>query len=80
MSEVSTRRLLWIHATNLLLTVLTLGLYKPFAAVRLVKYRVESMHLSVDGSLEEFMADQTVDDAGALGQEAGDLFDIEIAL
>jgi uncharacterized membrane protein YjgN (DUF898 family) len=80
MSEVSTRRLLWIHAMNLLLTVLTLGLYKPFAAVRLVKYRVESMHLSVDGSLEEFMADQTVDDAGALGQEAGDLFDIEIAL
>jgi uncharacterized membrane protein YjgN (DUF898 family) len=80
LSEVSGRKLLWIHASNLLLIVLTLGLYKPFAAIRLLKYRVESMSLVVDGSLEEFMSDQSVDEAGAIGQEAGDLFDIEIAL
>jgi uncharacterized membrane protein YjgN (DUF898 family) len=80
LSEVVARKLLWIHASNLLLIVLTLGLYKPFAAIRLLKYRVESMSLAVDGSLEEFMSDQSVDETGAIGQEAGDLFDIEIAL
>jgi uncharacterized membrane protein YjgN (DUF898 family) len=79
-SEARGRSLLWIHASNLLLIVLTFGLYKPFAAIRLLKYRVESMSLIVDGNLEDFMADQTIDTAGAIGQEAGDLFDIEIAL
>ena len=79
-SEVSGKRLLWIHASNLALIILTLGLYKPFATIRLLKYRVESMNLDVDGNLEDFMADQGVDNAGALGQEVGDLFDIEIAL
>jgi uncharacterized membrane protein YjgN (DUF898 family) len=79
-STVSARRLLLIHASNLLLIMLTCGLYKPFAAVRLMKYRVENMILIPAGNLEEFLADQSTDDAGAIGQEAGDLFDIDIAL
>ncbi|GAB3538947.1 YjgN family protein [Noviherbaspirillum agri] len=79
-SNASARSLLWIHATNLILITLTFGLYKPFAAVRLAKYRVESMMLVPDGDLEEFFADNNVDTAGAVGQEAGDLFDIDIAL
>jgi uncharacterized membrane protein YjgN (DUF898 family) len=79
-STVQARKLLWIHASNLMLITLTFGLYKPFATVRLVKYRVESMIFIPSGDLEEFLADQTVNDAGAFGQEAGDLFDIDIAL
>lgn len=79
-STAGARRLLWIHASNLLLIIFTCGLYKPFAAVRLIKYKVESMVLTPVGNLEEFLADQSVDDAGAMGQEAGDFFDIDIAL
>lgn len=79
-SRASARRLLWIHTTNLLLVTLTLGLYKPFAQIRVLKYRVESLTLVPDGSLEEFMCDHAGDNTGALGQESGDLFDIEIAL
>lgn len=79
-SKVSARKLLWIHAGNLMLITLTFGLYKPFAVVRLARYRVESMALVPAGSLEDFLADQSVDHAGAIGQEAGDLFDIDIAL
>jgi len=74
------RELLFIHATNLLFITLSCGLYKPFAIIRLVKYRVESLHLVPDGSLEEFLCDHAGDNTGAVGQEAGDLFDIEIAL
>jgi uncharacterized membrane protein YjgN (DUF898 family) len=79
-STVSARKLLWIHASNLMLITLTLGLYKPFAEIRLLKYRIESMVLLPESDLEEFLADQSIDDAGAIGQEAGDLFDFDIAL
>jgi uncharacterized membrane protein YjgN (DUF898 family) len=79
-SSVSARKLFWIHASNLGLIMLTFGLYKPFATVRLVKYRVESLALAPHAGLEEFFADQTVDEAGAVGQEASEFFDIDIAL
>lgn len=79
-STVSARKLLAIHASNLVLIILTLGLYKPFAIVRLTRYRVECMSMIPSGVLEEYLADQTADNAGAIGQEAGDLFDIDIAL
>lgn len=79
-STTSARKLFWIHASNLALITLTLGLYKPFATVRLIQYRVENMALVVNEQLEEFSADAEGDQAGAIGQEAGDLFDIDIAL
>lgn len=79
-SGTSARKLLWLHASNLALITVTFGLYKPFAAVRLAKYRVESMVFLPSGDLEEFMADQSADAPGAIGQEVGDLFDIDIAL
>jgi uncharacterized membrane protein YjgN (DUF898 family) len=79
-SAAKARQLLWIHSSNLLFVTLTLGLYKPFAQMRLMKYRVECLTLIPDGSLEEFMCDHAGTNAGALGQETGDLFDIEIAL
>jgi uncharacterized membrane protein YjgN (DUF898 family) len=79
-STVNARRLLWIHTTNLMLVTVTFGLYKPFGLIRVMKYRVECLALIPDGSLDEFMCDHAGDNAGALGQESGDLFDIEIAL
>ncbi|MES2017178.1 MAG: YjgN family protein [Pseudomonadota bacterium] len=79
-SDVKARQLLWIHSSNLLLVTLTLGLYKPFAQIRVMKYRVECLTLVPDGNLEEFMCDHAGNNASALAQETGDLFDIEIAL
>ena len=79
-STASARKLFWIHASNLALIMLTLGLYKPFAAVRLVRYRLENLALVPHGDLDEFFSDQTVDGAGAAGEEAGEFFDIDIAL
>lgn len=79
-STASARKLLWIHASNLALITLTFGLFKPFAVVRLIKYRVESMTLVPAGTLDDFSWDASADTAGAVGQEAGDLFDIDIAL
>ena len=79
-SRASARKLLWIHASNLMLITLTLGLYKPFATVRLVRYRVGCMALVASGSLNDLHADRGADRIGAAGQEAGYLFDIDIGL
>lgn len=79
-STASARKLFWIHASNLGLIMLTLGLYKPFAAVRLVRYRLENLVLVPHGDLDDFVSDRSVDGAGAAGEEAGEFFDIDIAL
>jgi uncharacterized membrane protein YjgN (DUF898 family) len=80
-SAVQTKQLLAIHASNLALITLTLGFYKPFAAVKRMKYRIESVTLvPLADDLETILADQANDHAGAIGQEAGDLFDIDIAI
>ena len=79
-SRARARALLGIHASNLLLIALTFGLFKPFAAVRLARYRIESIALVPGADLEDFLADQSAAQVGAAGQEAGDLFDIDIAL
>jgi uncharacterized membrane protein YjgN (DUF898 family) len=79
-SVASARKLLWIHASNLILMTLTLGLYKPFAAIRVAKYRIECMTLIPADNLEQFWADHAMDRTTALGQETGDLFDIDISL
>ncbi len=79
-SKLGARWLLWIHLSNLVLIILTFGLYKPFAVIRLLKCKLEHIRLVPSGNLEEFLADQSISDAGAMGQEAGDFFDIDIAL
>jgi len=38
------------------------------------------MTLVPDGDMEAFLASHSIDSAGAAGQEAGDFFDIDIAL
>jgi uncharacterized membrane protein YjgN (DUF898 family) len=55
-------------------------LFKPFAAIRLVTYRLENLGLIATDSLDEILADPENDEAGAVGQEAGDFFDIDIAI
>jgi uncharacterized membrane protein YjgN (DUF898 family) len=80
-SNVEIKKLLAIHASNIALITLTLGLYKPFATVKRMRYRIESVALiPAADDLETVLADHTDDYAGAIGQEAGDLFDIDIAL
>lgn len=79
-STASARQLLWLHTANLLLIVLTCGLYKPFAAVRLASYRVASVALVGDGDFDSVEANANGRRGGALGQEAGELFNFDIGL
>ena len=78
-SRVSVARVLFIALTNLVAIVCTLGLYTPFATIRMMKYRIEAMALLADGSLDDFVAAAQVQ-AGALGEGAADLLDLDLAL
>lgn len=77
-SNVRARGLFGIYLTNFIGILLTLGLYKPFADIRLARYRLEHMALAVEGSLDEFVAGQQ-QGLGAAGEEAADLFDFDIS-
>jgi len=77
-SDVHARKMLWIMLTNLIGVILTLGLYKPFADIRLTRYRIENMGLIPHGDLDQVLADHE-QDVSATGEGATDLFDIDIS-
>ena len=76
-STIRRGRFVWINVTNLIATVLTLGLARPWAAVRLAKFLAAATALEVEGSLDDYLG--TVKDSGAaVGAEYIDVegFDI----
>ncbi|WP_228527081.1 YjgN family protein [Noviherbaspirillum soli] len=78
-SRVALGRVAFIALTNLLAILCTLGLYMPFAKMRMMKYRLESVGLLVDGSLDDFVADAQAQ-AGATGEGVADLLDFDLSL
>jgi len=78
-SNLQARKLAWIALSNLFLIVVTIGLYMPFAAVRLARYRVSCMALVPGTSLDAFVAGEKADVA-AMGEEMGEFLDIDISL
>ena len=71
--------LIWITVSNFVLVVLTLGLFIPWAMVRLAKFQLESVRLLPAGDLQEFVAAEP-ETIGAVGEEAATAFDFDIAL
>jgi uncharacterized membrane protein YjgN (DUF898 family) len=61
------------------LTLATCGLYWPFAAVALARYRIESVEVLAPAALNEAAAAVTVP-ANAAGEGAADLFGLDVGL
>lgn len=77
-SSVRARDLLMIYITNLLGIVCTLGLFKPFADIRLARYRLSHIALEADDSLDSFIVHEQ-QAVSAVGEETADLFDVDIS-
>lgn len=78
--DLSVDTLCGIEISNLLLTVLTLGFFAPFATIRKSRYVLESITLVVPaGELDRLAAERAADES-ALGEVASDLLDFEIGL
>lgn len=78
-SEMNWGRVLWIFFSNLVLIAITLGLFTPFAKVRMLKYRLESTGMLVAGSLDEFVADTSAG-VSSLGEGAADILDFDLSM
>ena len=65
---------------NVLLTIATLGLYWPFAAVALARYRVECMCIGSDRPLSDLAQTTHAPPGAAAGDAAVDAFGLDIGL
>jgi uncharacterized membrane protein YjgN (DUF898 family) len=72
-------RVLWIHLSNLVAIVCTLGLFTPFAKIRMLKYRLQCMTLIANGSIDDFVA-QAYFPMNAVGEGAADLMGFDVSL
>jgi uncharacterized membrane protein YjgN (DUF898 family) len=77
--NLSPIQLMWISLSNFVLVVVTLGLFMPWAAVRLARVQVDAVRLLPASDLQEFVAAEP-ETIGAVGEEAATAFDFDISL
>lgn len=78
LNEFSIFRFAFIQFTNFLLIGLTLGLFTPWAAVRLHRYKTETLSLVSYDNFDELITPQMIEES-ALGEEIADVFDIDVS-
>ena len=79
-SRLGARALAGLGLKNLLLTVATLGLYRPFAVVNTLRLRLQAVAIAVQGDIDSWAAEGSRSQAGAAGEMAGDFFGIDVGL
>lgn len=72
--------MLRVNAINLLLTILTLGFYRPFAAVHMARLRLQAVSVAVSGNLDDWVSQHVPRSHEAAGDAAGDFFGIDVGL
>lgn len=70
---------LGLQITNGLAILLTAGLALPWTQIRMARYKANHLVLNANGDLDSFVADQQKQ-ASALGEELGDVFDVEVGI
>lgn len=65
-----------LYFVNTVLIILTLGLFYPWAKVRIARYRAECLLMLAQGSLNHYVSTQE-QETSALGEELGDVFDFD---
>lgn len=77
-SELGKARMVWIYFSNTVLIGLTLGLFIPWAKVRMAAYRAECTQVVIHGDLDGFIAGEQRR-ISAVGQELGEAFDVGVS-
>lgn len=78
-TTLSPWRYAWISMTNTFARILSLGLLSAWAAIRIYRYKVESMSITFYDDPSRLIT-QTQEDYNAIGEEVADLFDLDISL
>jgi len=69
----------YLYFTNTLAMALSLGLFIPWAKIRSARYKASVTSLIPNGDLSNITAIRQ-QDPSALGEEMGDMFDMDIGL
>ena len=78
-STLRTRDMAMLFVTNALAILLSLGLLVPWATVRLARYRFERLKLNTADGLDNVVAAAgNGSSVGAVGDEIGDVFDMQM--
>ncbi|MBS0319353.1 MAG: DUF898 domain-containing protein [Proteobacteria bacterium] len=72
--------LLRLVFVNVCLTLVTIGLYWPFAAVRFARYRIECMRMSSIAGIDAVTRARLTPGTSAVGDAVGDTFGFDIGL
>jgi uncharacterized membrane protein YjgN (DUF898 family) len=78
-STMSARAFARLQTANVLLTLATLGLYRPFAVVKVYRFRLASLALHTNAGFEQAVADAARTRTGASGDGAADFFGIDLS-
>ena len=76
-ASMRARDLLLVHLVNSIVTGMTAGLLHPWAAVRMVKFQLDSLRVIPAGNIDSFVA-ASEPPVGAVGDSASDFFDFDI--
>ena len=79
-SALRARPLVVLTLKNLLLMLVTLGLYRPFAVVNMMALRLAAMHIEVQGDINTWQAAGAQATEATSGEMAGDFFGIDLGL
>lgn len=75
--RLKTSAFVWLRTKNILLTLVTLGLYRPFAAVSEYRMKVESVRIYTRGNIDT-LASKLTRHKSALGDAAADMVGFDI--
>ena len=78
-NDWSLNRVLFIYVTNFVAIVCSLGLLIPWAQMRELRYLMANTWVDVHGDLDDVLARQE-DEVSALGDEIGEVFDVDLGL
>jgi uncharacterized membrane protein YjgN (DUF898 family) len=76
-SRLSAYQLMLIYLGNTVAILATLGLYTPWAQIRLARYRLQAIELEAHGSLDDFVAATAAEVPAATGEEISSLLDVD---
>lgn len=78
-STMSAPAFVRLQTINALLTIATLGLYRPFAVVRVYRYRLANLSLTTKASFEQIAAGAARQRGGAAGDGMADFLGVDLS-
>jgi len=78
-SQLSVTYMFFLYISNTVAIIVSVGLLIPWTMIRTARYRANTLTLLSDKDLNHFVASQQIEQ-NAMGEEFGDIFDIDIGL